>query len=130
MSALKSELKIPIHLHTHDTSGGQIATLIKAAEAVWILWMPPLGPLSGLTSQPNLNTLVEMMRFHERDTGMDFKALGLLSDYWEVVREYYAPFESIQKSSTAEVYHHEIPGRPVYQPFPTGTLNGSGTPLA
>ena len=110
VSALKSELKIPIHLHTHDTSGGQIATLIKAAEAGVDIVDAALGPLSGLTSQPNLNTLVEMMRFHERDTGMDFKALGLLSDYWEVVREYYAPFESIQKSSTAEVYHHEIPG--------------------
>jgi pyruvate carboxylase len=108
--AMKSELKIPIHLHTHDTSGGQIATLIKAAEAGVDIVDAALGPLSGLTSQPNLNTLVEMMRFHERDTGMDFKALGLLSDYWEVVREYYAPFESIQKSSTAEVYHHEIPG--------------------
>jgi pyruvate carboxylase len=110
VSALKSELKIPIHLHTHDTSGGQIATLIKAAEAGVDIVDAALSPLSGLTSQPNLNTLVEMMRFHERDTGMDFKALGLLSDYWEVVREYYAPFESIQKSSTAEVYHHEIPG--------------------
>lgn len=110
VSALKSELKIPLHLHTHDTSGGQIATLIKAAEAGADIVDAALGPLSGLTSQPNLNTLVEMMRFHERDTGMDFKALGLLSDYWEVVREYYAPFESIQKSSTAEVYHHEIPG--------------------
>lgn len=110
VSALKSELKIPIHLHTHDTSGGQIATLIKAAEAGVDIVDAALGPLSGLTSQCNLNTLVEMMRFHERDTGMDFKTLGLLSDYWEVVREYYAPFESIQKSSTAEVYHHEIPG--------------------
>ncbi|GAN35328.1 MAG: pyruvate carboxylase [Candidatus Brocadia sinica] len=110
VSALKSELKIPIHLHTHDTSGGQIATLIKAAEAGVDIVDAAVGPLSGLTSQPNLNTLVEMMRFHKRDTGMDFKALGLLSDYWEVVREYYAPFESIQKSSTAEVYHHEIPG--------------------
>ncbi|TLD41691.1 MAG: Pyruvate carboxylase [Candidatus Jettenia ecosi] len=108
--ALKSELKIPIHLHTHDTSGGQIATLIKAAEAGVDIVDAAMGPLAGLTSQPNLNTLVEMMRFHERDTGTDFKALGLLSDYWEVVREYYAPFESIQKSSTAEVYHHEIPG--------------------
>lgn len=108
--ALKSEIKIPIHLHTHDTSGGQIATLIKAAEAGVDIVDVAMGPLAGLTSQPNLNTLVEMMRFHERDTGMDFKALGLLSDYWEVVREYYAPFESIQKSSTAEVYHHEIPG--------------------
>lgn len=110
VSALKSELKIPIHLHTHDTSGGQMATLIKAAEAGVDIVDAALGPLSGLTSQCNLNTLVEMMRFHERDTGMDFKNLGLLSDYWEVVREYYAPFESIQKSSTAEVYHHEIPG--------------------
>ena len=107
---LKSELNIPIHLHTHDTSGGQIATLIKAAEAGVDIVDAAIGPLSGLTSQPNLNTLVEMLRFHERDTGMDFKALGLLSDYWEVAREYYAPFESIQKSSTAEVYHHEIPG--------------------
>ncbi len=110
VSALKSELKIPIHLHTHDTSGGQIATLIKAAEAGVDIVDVAFGPLAGLTSQPNLNTLVEMLRFHERDTGMDFRSLGLLSDYWEVVREYYAPFESIQKSSTAEVYHHEIPG--------------------
>ncbi|MEK7289890.1 MAG: pyruvate carboxylase, partial [Planctomycetota bacterium] len=110
VSALKSELKIPIHLHTHDTSGGQIATLIKAAEAGVDIVDAAFGPLAGLTSQPNLNTLVEMLRFHERDTGMDFRALGLLSDYWEVAREYYAPFESIQKSSTAEVYHHEIPG--------------------
>ncbi|MBM4055660.1 MAG: pyruvate carboxylase [Planctomycetes bacterium] len=108
--ALKSEIGIPIHLHTHDTSGGQIATLIKAAEAGVDIVDAAMGPLSGLTSQPNLNTLVEALRFHERSTGMDFKDLGLLSDYWEVVREYYAPFESIQKASTAEVYHHEIPG--------------------
>lgn len=110
VSALKSELKIPIHLHTHDTSGGQIATLIKAAEAGVDIVDAAFGPLSGLTSQPNLNTLVEMMRFTERETGMDFTALGSLSEYWEVVREYYSPFESIQKSSTAEVYHHEMPG--------------------
>jgi pyruvate carboxylase len=110
VSALKSEIKIPIHLHTHDTSGGQIATLIKAAEAGVDIVDAAMGPLSGLTSQPNLNTLVEMMRFQERETGMDFKALGGLSAYWEVVREYYSPFESIQKSSTAEVYHHEMPG--------------------
>lgn len=110
VSALKSELKIPVHLHTHDTSGGQIATLIKAAEAGVDIVDAAMGPLSGLTSQPNLNTLVEMMRFTERETGMDFNALGSLSEYWEVVREYYSPFESIQKSSTAEVYHHEMPG--------------------
>ena len=110
VSALKSELKIPIHLHTHDTSGGQIATLIKAAEAGVDIVDAAMGPLSGLTSQPNLNTLVEMMRYTDRETGMDFNALGSLSEYWEVVREYYTPFESIQKSSTAEVYHHEMPG--------------------
>ncbi|MDN3515770.1 MAG: pyruvate carboxylase [Candidatus Brocadia sp.] len=110
VNALKSELKIPIHLHTHDTSGGQIATLIKAAEAGVDIVDVAMGPFSGLTSQPNLNTLVEMLRFHERDTGMNFNALGSLSAYWEIVREYYEPFESIQKASTAEVYHHEIPG--------------------
>lgn len=110
VSTLKSELKIPIHLHTHDTSGGQIATLIKAAEAGVDIVDVAIGPFSGLTSQPNMNTLVEMMRFHERDTNMDFKTLGSLSAYWEVVRDYYEIFESIQKASTAEVYHHEIPG--------------------
>ena len=110
VGALKSELKIPVHLHTHDTSGGQIATLIKAAEAGVDIVDAAMGPLSGLTSQPNLNTLVEMMRYTDRETGMDFNALGSLSEYWEVVREYYTPFESIQKSSTAEVYHHEMPG--------------------
>ncbi|NQZ56696.1 MAG: pyruvate carboxylase, partial [Lentisphaeraceae bacterium] len=110
VGALKSELKIPIHLHTHDTSGGQIATLIQAAEAGVDIVDAAMGPLSGLTSQANLNTLVEMMRFQDRETGMDFKELGDISAYWEVVREYYTPFEPIIKSSSAEVYHHEMPG--------------------
>ena len=130
VSALKSELKIPIHLHTHDTSGGQIATLIKAAEAGVDIVDSAMGPLSGLTSQPNLNTLVEMMRYTERETGMDFKALGSLSEYWEVVREYYAPFESIQKSSTAEVYHHEMPGGQFTNLFQQAPLNGTCSSLA
>jgi pyruvate carboxylase len=126
ISALKAELSIPVHLHTHDTSGGQIATLIKAAEAGVDIVDAAMGPLSGLTSQANLNTLVEMMRFQERETGMDFKALGSLSAYWEVVREYYSPFESIQKSSTAEVYHHEMPGGQYTNLFQQGHSMGLG----
>ncbi len=110
VSALKAELKIPIHLHTHDTSGGQLATLIKAAEAGVDVVDTAFGPFSGLTSQANLNTLVEMMRFTERDTGMDYDKLQATSDYWEVVREYYAPFETGQKFSAADVYRHEMPG--------------------
>jgi len=110
IKALKKAVNVPIHLHTHDTAGGQVATLIKAAEAGVDIVDAAMGPLSGLTSQPNLNTLVEMMRFQDRETGMDFKDLGDISAYWEVVREYYTPFEPIIKSSSAEVYNHEMPG--------------------
>ena len=110
ITALKKTIKLPIHLHTHDTSGGQIATLISAIEAGVDIVDGAMGPLSGLTSQPNLNTLVEMLRYSKRDTQMSFRTLSDTSKYWEVVRQYYTPFESIQKSSTAEVYHHEMPG--------------------
>jgi pyruvate carboxylase len=69
-----------------------------------------IGSLSGLTSQPNFNSVVEMMRFHERENPYDIKLLNQFSNYWEAVREYYYPFESGLKASTAEVFHHEIPG--------------------
>jgi pyruvate carboxylase len=110
VSALKAVLKIPVHLHTHDTSGGQIASLIKAADAGVDIVDVALAPYSGLTSQPNMNSLVEMMRFQARDTKLNMDALSRTADYWEVVREYYSPFESVQKASTAEVYRHEMPG--------------------
>jgi pyruvate carboxylase len=108
--ALKQEIGIPIHLHTHDSAGGQIATLLAAAEEGIDIVDAAMGPLSGMTSQANLNTLVECLRFTERDTGMDFDQLHRTGQYWEAVRRYYLPFESGQYAPSAEVYRHEMPG--------------------
>ncbi len=110
ITALKSEIKIPIHLHTHDTSSVQPATYLKAVEAGVDVIDVALGGLSGLTSQPNFNAIVEMMRFHERENKLDIQKLNEYSNYWENVREYYYAFESGLKSGTGEVYQHEIPG--------------------
>lgn len=110
VTALKSELKIPIHLHTHDTSSLQPASYMMAIDAGVDVVDCALGALSGLTSQPNLNAIVEMMRFHPRERAYDIKSLNQLSDYWGTVREYYYPFESGLKASAADVFSHEIPG--------------------
>ncbi len=110
VSALKDEINIPIHLHTHDTSSIQPATYLKAVEAGVDVVDVALGGLSGLTSQPNFNSVVEMLRFHERENNMDSRSLNNYSNYWEAVREYYYPFESGLKAGSGEVYHHEIPG--------------------
>lgn len=110
IGALKQTVKIPIHLHTHDTSSLQAATYLKAIEAGVDVVDCALGGLSGLTSQPNLNAVVEMMRFHERENPFDIDSLNAYSDYWETVRDYYAPFESGLKAGSAEVFRHEIPG--------------------
>lgn len=108
--AVKQEIGIPIHFHTHDSAGGQIASLLMAAQEGVDIVDAAMGPLSGVTSQANLNTLVECLRFTERDTGMDFDALLETAQYWEGVRRYYLPFESGQFASSAEVYRHEMPG--------------------
>lgn len=110
ITALKETVKIPIHLHTHDTSSLQSATYLMAAEAGVDVVDCALGALSGLTSQPNFNAVVEMMRFHERENPYDIDSLNAYSDYWEAVRAYYEPFESGLKAGSAEVYRHEIPG--------------------
>jgi pyruvate carboxylase len=110
VSELKQTVKIPIHLHTHDTSSLQSATYLKAIEAGVDVVDGCLGAMSGLTSQPNLNALVEMMKFHERENRYDMEVLNQHSTYWEAVREYYYPFESGMKASSAEVFYHEIPG--------------------
>ncbi|HEY8387039.1 MAG TPA: pyruvate carboxylase, partial [Parasegetibacter sp.] len=110
ISELKQTIKIPIHLHTHDTSSLQSATYLKAIEAGVDVIDCCAGSLSGLTSQPNFSAIVEMMKFHERENPYDISALNAHSNYWEVVREYYYPFESGLKASSAEVYVHEIPG--------------------
>ncbi len=110
ISALKAEIGIPIHLHTHDTSSTQAATYLKAVEAGVDVIDVALGGLSGLTSQPNFNSVMEMLRFHERENILDKEKLAAYSNYWETVRNYYYPFESGLKSGTGEVYTHEIPG--------------------
>lgn len=110
VTALKDTLAIPIHLHTHDTSSIQAATYLKAIEAGVDVVDCALGSLSGLTSQPNFNAVVEMMRFQDRDQSYDTESLQQYSDYWESVRKYYAPFESGMNAGSAEVYQHEIPG--------------------
>lgn len=110
ITALKSEINLPIHLHTHDTSSVQSATYLKAIEAGVDVVDVALGGLSGLTSQPNFNSVVEMMKFHKREHPFDLDKLNKFSNYWETVREYYYPFESGLKAGTAEVYQHEIPG--------------------
>lgn len=110
ISALKSEIDIPVHLHTHDTSSTQAAMYLKAVEAGVDVVDVALGGLSGLTSQPNFNSVVEMLRFHERENKLNTEKLAEYSNYWETVRNYYYPFESGLKSGTGEVYSHEIPG--------------------
>lgn len=110
ITALKETVNIPIHLHTHDTSSLQLATYMKAVEAGVDVVDVALGGLSGLTAQPNFNSMLELLRFHERENKMDIDKLNTFSNYWEVVREYYYPFESGLKAGTAEVFKHEIPG--------------------
>lgn len=110
VSALKDTINIPIHLHTHDTSSLQPATYLQAIEAGVDVVDVAIGSVSGLTSQPNFNAVVEMMRFHERENEYDIDSLNEFSNYWEAVREYYYPYESGLKASAAEVFRHEIPG--------------------
>jgi pyruvate carboxylase len=108
--ALRQEIGIPIHFHTHDSAGGQMASLVTAADEGVDIVDAAMAPFSGMTSQPSLNTLVEVMRFSERDTGMAFEPLESTADYWEGVRKYYHAFESDQLAASAEVYRHEMPG--------------------
>src|SRR6201989_2858199 len=110
VKTLREEIGLPIHLHTHDTSGINAATILKAADAGVHVEDGAISAMSGTTSQPNLNSIAAALAHTERDTGLNFDALNRLSDYWEQVREYYYPFEEGQKSPTAEVYHHEMPG--------------------
>ncbi len=108
--ALRDAVKIPLHLHTHDTSGLQPATYLAAIEGGVDVVDCAIGALSGLTSQPSLSSVAEMMRFHPREQPYDIKSLNAFSNYWEAVREKYYPFESGLKSPQAEVFQHEIPG--------------------
>lgn len=110
IKALKDEISIPIHLHTHDTSGNGVATVLLAAEAGVDIVDTAINSMSGLTSQPALNSIVAALDHTERDTGLDLDDIQLISDYWSDVRPIYSQFESELKSGTAEVYKYEIPG--------------------
>ncbi|GAB3291100.1 pyruvate carboxylase [Hymenobacter tenuis] len=110
ITALRDTISLPIHLHTHDTSSLQSATYLKAMEAGVDVIDVALGSLSGLTSQPNFNSIVEMLRGQERHREFDQRSLNDFSNYWDTVREYYYPFESGLKAGTSEVFQHEIPG--------------------
>jgi pyruvate carboxylase len=110
VKALRAEIDVPIHFHTHDTAGGQLASYLMAAEEGVDIVDCAFAPLSGITAQPNLGALVESLRFSERDTKLAFAPLQETARYWEEVRTYYAPFETGQLASSAEVYLHEMPG--------------------
>ncbi|SMX49556.1 pyruvate carboxylase [Maliponia aquimaris] len=110
ISTLKEEVGLPIHFHTHDTSGAAIATIMEAVRAGVDAVDGAMDALSGNTSQPTLGSIVEGLRFTERDTGLDIAAIREISNYWEAVRGQYAAFESGMQAPASEVYLHEMPG--------------------
>jgi len=110
IKALKNEISIPIHLHTHDTTGNGVATVLMAAQAGVDIVDTAFNSMSGLTSQPALNSVVAALENTERDTGIDLGDIQKLSDYWSAVRPVYSQFESGLKSGSAEIYKFEIPG--------------------
>lgn len=110
VSALRERFDVPVQVHTHDTAGGQLATLLAASAAGADAVDAAAAPLSGTTSQPSLSALVASLAHTERDTGLDLQAVSDLEPYWEAVRHLYRPFESGLPSPTGRVYHHEIPG--------------------
>lgn len=110
ITALKDEVNIPIHLHTHDTSGNGVATVLMAAQAGVDIVDAAFNSMSGLTSQPALNSIVSALENSSLETGIDVDGIQKISEYWQDVRPVYANFESDLKTSTAEIYKYEIPG--------------------
>jgi pyruvate carboxylase len=110
VKALKEAVGLPIHLHTHDTSGIAAASVLAAVEVGVDAVDAAMDTMSGMTSQPCLGSLVEALRHTERDTGLDPEAIQLISFYWEAARGQYLAFESDLKSGVSEVYLHEMPG--------------------
>lgn len=110
VSALRERFDLPVHVHTHDTAGGQLATYLAAAHAGADIVDVASAPLSGTTSQPSMSALVAAFAHTSRDTGLSLQAVCDLEPYWEAVRQIYAPFESGTPGPTGRVYRHEIPG--------------------
>ncbi|WP_449280502.1 pyruvate carboxylase [Leucobacter sp.] len=110
VAALRERFELPVHLHTHDTPGGQLATLLAASQAGVDAVDAASAPMSGTTSQPSLSALVAALADTDRDTGLNADAVYALEPYWDAVRGLYRPFESGLPSPTGRVYTHEIPG--------------------
>lgn len=110
ITALKNEISIPIHLHTHDTTGNGVATALMAADAGVDIIDTTFNSMSGLTSQPALNSIVAALEHTDRATGIDLSGIQKLDNYWMAVRPVYSDFESDLKSGSAEIYKYEIPG--------------------
>jgi pyruvate carboxylase len=110
VSALRKEFDLPVHIHTHDTAGGQLATYLAAIGAGADAVDGAVASMSGTTSQPSLSAIVAATDHSDRPTGLSLRAIGDLEPYWEIVRKIYAPFEAGLASPTGRVYDHEIPG--------------------
>lgn len=110
VSALRSRFDVPVHVHTHDTAGGQLATLLAASQAGADAVDVASAAMAGTTSQPSASALVAALAHTERDTGLSLRAVSDLEPYWEAVRALYRPFESGLPGPTGRVYRHEIPG--------------------
>jgi pyruvate carboxylase len=110
VTALRERFDQPVHVHTHDTAGGQLATLLAASAAGADAVDVAAAPMAGTTSQPSMSALVAALAHTERDTGISLQAVSDLEPYWESVRQVYKPFESGLPGPTGRVYKHEIPG--------------------
>ncbi|GAC1441089.1 MAG: pyruvate carboxylase [Vulcanimicrobiaceae bacterium] len=110
VKALRDEISLPIHFHTHDTSGNSGASVLAAVDAGVDAVDGAIDAMSGLTSQPNLGTIAANLRHGPRDTQLDAEAIKEISTYWEAVRRFYRPFESEMRSGSSDVYDHEMPG--------------------
>ncbi len=110
IEALKNEISIPIHLHTHDTSGNGVATLMMATNAGVDIVDAAFNSMSGLTSQPALNSIAAALEGTDRDPGLDLDGIQKISEYWADVRPVYKEFESDMQTGSAEIYKYEMPG--------------------
>lgn len=110
ITALKNEVAVPIHFHTHDTSGNAVASVLMAAASGVDIADAAISSMSGLTSQPNLNSIVAALEHTERESKIKTEEIQEIANYWNAVRPVYKEFESDFMSSTAEIYHYEIPG--------------------
>ena len=130
VKALRQEIGIPIHFHTHDTSGLNAASILQAADAGVHVADAAMASMSGTTSQPNLNSIVAALAHTKRETGLDLDALNECADYWEVVREYYAPFDTGPKTRFGGGLPSRDAGRAVYESEGAGRSHGTGRALA